>query len=88
MKKEADSRDFLSFQSCRSSAVDYVEETSLESPRQIQDVQVVMRETAGKATSGSGEDVWRLETLETKVVSTRVQGVHVDPHFEGRHGRR
>ena len=31
-KKEADSQVLLSFQSCRSSAVDHVEEMSLESP--------------------------------------------------------
>ena len=46
MKKEADSQDLLSFQSCRSSSVDHVEEMSLESPRKILDVQVVMSETA------------------------------------------
>ena len=50
-----DSQDLLSFQSCRSAAVDYVEEMSLESPRKIQDVQEVMEETAGKATRGRGE---------------------------------
>ena len=47
--EEADSRDLLSVESCRSSAVDHVEEMSLESPRKIQDVQVVMSETAGEA---------------------------------------
>ena len=55
--------------------MDHVEEMGLESPRKIQDVQVVMSETAGKATRGSGIDAWRLEpegetvTLETKVDS-------------------
>ena len=34
--------------------MDHVEEMGLESPRKIQDVQVVMSETAGKATRGSG----------------------------------
>ena len=85
MKKEADSQDLLSFQSCRSPAVDHVEEMSLESPRKIQDSQVE------KAMRGRGEDSWRLEpegeteTLETKVVSNGVEGVHVDPCGEGRH---
>ena len=94
MKEEADSQDLLSFQSCRSPAVDHVEEMSLESPRKIQDVQVVMSETAGKATRGRGEDAWRLEpegeteTLETKVVSNGVEGVHADPNGEGRRERR
>ena len=37
--KEVDSQDLLSFESCRSSAVDRVEEMSLESPRKRQDVQ-------------------------------------------------
>ena len=93
MKKEADSQDLVSFQSRRSSAVDHVEEMSLESPRKIQDVQVVMNETAGKATRGRGEDAWRLEpegkteTLETKVVSNGVEGVHVDPNGECQHER-
>ena len=93
MKKEADYQDFFSFNSCRSSVVDQVEEMSLESPRKIQDVQMVMSETAGKATRGRGEDAWRLEpqggteTLENKVVSNGVEGVHVDPNGEGHHER-
>ena len=87
-KKEADSHDLLSFQSCRSSAVDHVEEMSLESPRKIQDVQVVMSETAGRATRGRGDDAWRLETqgetetLETKVVSNGWKA-STYPHGEG-----
>ena len=93
MKKEADSQDPLSLQSCRSAAVDHVEEMSLESPRKIQDVKVVTSETAGKAKRERGEDAWRLqpegetETLETKVVSNGVEGVHVDPNGEGCHER-
>ena len=61
MKNQADSQDLLSFQSCRSSTVDHVKEMSLESPRKIQDVQVVMSETAGRGTRAGGEDGWRLE---------------------------
>ena len=57
MKKEADSQDLLSFESCRSSVVDHVEEMSLESPRKMQ----VMSETSGNATRGRQEDAWRLE---------------------------
>ena len=78
------------FESCRS-AVDHVEETSLESPRKRQDAQEVMGETAGNATRERGEDAWRLEpegrteTLEIKVVSHGVEGVNVDPDGEGRH---
>ena len=70
---EADSHNLLSFESCRSSVVDYIEEMSPESPRKSPYVQVVMSETAGKATRGRGEDGWRLEpegeteTLETIV---------------------
>ena len=56
--KEADSQD-LSFESCRSSVVDYTEEMSPESPRKSQGVQVVMSETAGKAMRGREEDAWR-----------------------------
>ena len=71
---ETDSQDLLFVQSCRSSAVDHVEEISLESSRKGQDVQAVMSEIAGKEMRGSGEDAWSLdaegetETLETKVV--------------------
>ena len=91
--KEADSHDVLSFQPYRSSAVDHVEEMSLESPRKIQDVQVVMSETSWDETRRRGEDGWSLEpegetkTLETKVVSNGVEGVHVDPSCEGCHER-
>ena len=65
--------------------MDHVEGMGLEPPRKIQDVQVVMSETAGKATRGRGRDAWRLEpegeteTLETKVVSNGVEGVRADP---------
>ena len=61
MKKEVDSQDVLSFESCRSSAVDHVEEMSLESPSKMQDVQELMSETAGNAMRGRGEDAWRPE---------------------------
>ena len=93
MKKEADSQDLLSFASCRSSVVDHVEEVSLESPRKMQDVQELMSETAGNATSGREEDAWRpepegeTETLEFKVVSDGVEGVHVDFTGERHHER-
>ena len=52
MKKEVDSQDLVSSDSCRSPVVDQVEEMSLESPRKSQDVQAVMTELAGKATRG------------------------------------
>ena len=93
MKREADSQDLLSFQSFRSSAVDHVEEMSLESPRKIQDVQVVTSETAGKATRGRGEDAWRLEPEgetempETRVVADGVEGIYVDLNGGGHHER-
>ena len=94
MMMEADSQDLLSFQSCRSSAVDHVEEISLESLRKSQDVQVVMSETAKKSTRGRREYAWRLElegeteTLETKVVPNGVEGVHLDANSDGRNKRR
>ena len=62
MKKDARSQDVLSFESCRSSVVDHVEEMSVESPRTMQDKQEEMSETAVKATRGRGEDAWRLES--------------------------
>ena len=93
MKKEADSQDLLSFESCRSSAVDHVEEMSQESPRKMQDEQEVMSETSGNATRGRGQDAWRLEpegeteTLETKVFWNGVEGVPGYPDGEGHHER-
>ena len=71
-----------------------VEEMSFESSRKGQDVQIVMSETAGKATRGRREDVWRLEPegeaelLKTKVVSNGMKSIHLDPNGEGRHERR
>ena len=60
MKEAADPQDPRSFQQRRPSAVDH-------------DVQVVMSETAGKATRGRGEDGWRLEPQgETETLETRV----------------
>ena len=44
VKMEADSQDFLSVQSCRSSAVDHVEDIRLEPSRKRQDVQGVTSE--------------------------------------------
>ena len=93
MKKEMDLQNLLSFESCRSSTVDHVEEMSLESSRKRQDVQEVMDETAGKATRGRGEDAWRLEPEgetempETRVVSDGVEGVYVDLIGECHHER-
>ena len=86
-------QDLLSFESCRSSAVDDVENISLESSGQRQNVQVVMSEIAGRERTESGEDAWRrepegeTETLETKLVSHGVEGVNADPNGEGRHER-
>ena len=73
MKKEADTQDLLSFDSCRSSAVDHVEQMSLESPRKMQDEQEMMGETSGNATRGRGEDGWWLESEgETETLETTV----------------
>ena len=72
-KKEADWQDFLSFESCRSAAVDHVEEMSLDSPRKMQDEQEVMNETSGSATRGRREDALRLEPEgETETPETKV----------------
>ena len=92
MKKEADSQDLLSFESCRSSAGGSSRRD--ESGVSGKDAQVVMSETAGKAKRGRGEDAWRLEPEgetempETRVVSDGVDGVHVDSTGEGRHERK
>ena len=89
MKKEMDLQNLLSFESCRSSTVDHVEEMSLESPRKRQDLQEVMDETAGKATRGRGKHAWRLEpegeteVPETVIVADGVEGIHVDLNCEG-----
>ena len=49
-RKLVDTQDLLSFESCRSSVVDYTEEVSLESPRKMQRGFVfgVLREDAGQ----------------------------------------
>ena len=49
-RKEADLQDILSFESCTSSAVDYMEEISLEFPRKIHDEQEATREASWNAT--------------------------------------
>ena len=79
MKKESGSQDLHSNESCRSSAVDHVEEMSRESVRKMQDEQD-MSETSGNATRGRGEDGWRLEPeREAKVFWNGVEGVNVEP---------
>ena len=45
MKKEANSQDLVSFDSCRLSVVDQVEGVSLESSRKMQDEHEVMRDS-------------------------------------------
>ena len=70
--------------------MDHVEEMCLESPRKMQDERVRLR---GMRRGWREEDAWRLEpegereTLETKVVSNGVEGVHVNPNGEGHHER-
>ena len=51
---EADLQDLFSLESCRSSAVDFFEEFSPESPRKMQDEQEV-------TSDGREEDGWRLD---------------------------
>ena len=91
MKKEADSQDLLSFDSCRSFVVDQVEEMSLESPRKMLDEQEVMRETSWNARRGRGERRVEAGTRrgngDAGNVSNRVEGVYVDPNGEGHHER-
>ena len=90
-RKEADLQDLLSFESCRSSAVEYIEEISTESPRKMQDEQEVTSEAPWSATGGKEEDGWRLEpegetdTPETNVLWDGVEGVPGYPDGEGRH---
>ena len=47
-----DTQDFLSFESCRSSAVDYIEEISRESPRKMQDEQEAASEAPNQRRNG------------------------------------
>ena len=81
IRKGADVEDLLSFESCRSSAVDHMEEKSPESPRKMQDEQEAMIETSWNATRGRGEDGWRLEpegetgTPEVIVLWNEAEGV-------------
>ena len=86
-------RTFSPMRSRRSSAVDCIEEMSLESPREMQDEQEAMNETSGTATSRRREDGWRLEpegereTLETEVFWNGVEGIPGYPYGEGHHKR-
>ena len=90
-RKEADLQDILSFESCRSSAVDYIEEISPESPRRMQDEQEATSEA--NATGRKEDDWWRLEpegetkTPETMVLWSEVEGVSVNLDGESRHER-
>ena len=92
-RKQVDLQDLLSFESCRSSAVDFFEEISLESQRKMQDEQEVTSETSWNATRGKEVDEWRLEpegeteTPESKVLWNGVEGVPGHPDGEGRHER-
>ena len=60
-RKEADLQDLLSFESRRSSAVDYIEEISPESPRKMQDEQEATSEASWNAKGSKEENGWRLE---------------------------
>ena len=53
-RKEADLQDLLSFESCTSSAADYIEEISLESPRKMQEVASEASWTAGEKKEDMG----------------------------------
>ena len=87
-RKEADLQDLLSFEFCRSSAVDHIEEISPESPRKMQDEQEVTSEASWTATGEEAEDGRRLEpegeteTLEVIVLGNEAEGVSVNPHHE------
>ena len=91
--KKEDLQDFSLLESCRPSAVDFVEEISPESPREMQDEQEVTSETSWNATRGKDVDEWRLEpegeteTPETKALWNSVEGVPGYPDGEGRHER-
>ena len=83
--RERTYRTFSPFESCRSSAVDYIKEISPESPRKMQDEQEPTSEASWNAKRGE-EDGWRLEPEgETETPETivffwnEVEGVPVDP---------
>ena len=92
-RNEADTQDLLSFKSCRSWAVDCIEEMNLESPRKMQDEQEVMNEISWNTTRRRRKGGRRLEpegateTLETKVFWNGVEGVPGYPDGEGRRCR-
>ena len=92
-RKEADLQDLLTFESCRSSAVELFEEMSQVSPRKMQDEQEVTSEASWNATERKEEDLCRLEpegeteTPETNVSWNLVEGVTGYTDGEGRDER-
>ena len=81
MKREADSQDLLSFGVIQVIGGGLHQRDESGVSEKDADVREVMRETAGNATRGRGEDAWMLEpegeteTLETKVFWSGVEGV-------------
>ena len=59
--KGVDMQDLLSFESCRSSVVDDMEEVSSESSRKMQDEQEATSEASWNVKGSKEEDGWRLE---------------------------
>ena len=61
-RKGVDTQELLSFESCRSSVVDDMEEVSLESSRKMQDKEETTLEASWAAVPGRKEkEGWRLE---------------------------
>ena len=94
IRKGADIHDTLSFESCRSSVVDDMEEGSSESSRKMQDKEETTPEASWAAVTGKKEkDGWRLEpegeaeTPEVIVLWNEAEGVPANPDGESHHER-
>ena len=68
--------------------MDCIEETGPESPRKMQDVQVVVSETSWNATRGKEEDGWRLEPEGETETPGRHERVQVKSSQKGKRSAR
>ena len=89
-----DTQDTLSFESCRSSVVDDMEEVSSESSRKMQDKEEATPEASWVAVTGRKEkEGWRLEpegeteTPEVIVLWSEAEGVPANVDGESHHER-
>ena len=89
----ADTLDFVSFESCRSSVEGNMEEVSSESPRKVDEEEITPEGSWTSVAESEEKDGWRLEpegetaTPEVIVLWNEAEGVPVNPEGESHHER-